>query len=91
MPPPSGDIFSRFKGRARHREKFSQPMLLRTICCYISEKHELWSNHGPRIGANPYFIRFWEAPASRIFFHGGNMGSNFGWGAAVSMIGGRKL
>ena len=28
---------------------------------------ELWSNHGPRIGANRYLIRFWEPPASRIF------------------------
>jgi hypothetical protein len=27
----------------------------------------LWSNHGPRIGANAYLIRFWEPPASRIF------------------------
>jgi hypothetical protein len=28
---------------------------------------ELWSNHGPRIGANAYLIRLWEPPASRIF------------------------
>jgi len=26
-----------------------------------------WSNCGPRIGANRYFLRFWEPPASRIF------------------------
>jgi hypothetical protein len=26
-----------------------------------------WSNHGPRIRANHYLIRFWEPPASRIF------------------------
>jgi hypothetical protein len=28
---------------------------------------ELWSNHGPRIRANGYLIRFSEPPASRIF------------------------
>ena len=26
-----------------------------------------WSNHGPRIVASRYCIRFWEPPASRIF------------------------
>ena len=31
----------------------------------MSEK--LWSNHGPRIVASRYVIRFWEPPASRIF------------------------
>jgi hypothetical protein len=32
-----------------------------------TEVPELWSNHGSRIGANRYLIRFWEPPASRIF------------------------
>jgi hypothetical protein len=25
-----------------------------------------WSNHGPRIGADSYFLRFWEPPR-RVF------------------------
>ena len=33
----------------------------RLTACTVS-----WSNYGPRICANGYFLRFWEPPASRI-------------------------
>jgi len=36
----------------------------RTASIFVDSENR---NYGPRIGANRYLIRFWEAPASRIF------------------------
>jgi DNA replication protein DnaC len=57
----------RISGNAwEHRRNFGD--CIRQSQTFVSFcDQELWSNHGPRIGANRYLIRFWEPPASRIF------------------------
>jgi hypothetical protein len=66
LSQPSGDVVEAFLAMIRNCGKralrgMDRPKVSGGLW------RELWSNHGPRIGANAYLIRFWEPPASRIF------------------------
>jgi hypothetical protein len=63
----SGDVFEAFRATTWNGRRLSVVHTNGPKDSAVLATERSWSNHGPRISASRYLIRFWEPPASRIF------------------------